>query len=56
MFARARTEQNTHRLGDRSLTCAGALQLLLEESGVVTECDIVTIDGREDLDFPAVFR
>ncbi len=34
----------------------GFLRLLLEESGVVTECEITTVDAGDELDFPTLFR
>ena len=35
---------------------SGLLRLMLTEAGILTECELTTIDAGEELDFPAVFR
>lgn len=32
------------------------VRLLLEDHGVVTECELATNDAVDELDFPAIFR
>ena len=38
------------------LSLAAMLQFMLEDSGVMTECELSTVDATDELDFPSAFR
>ncbi len=38
------------------VSLAAMLQFMLEESGVMTECELSTVDATDELDFPSAFR